>query len=101
MTSPEETIRTELARVNSRLETTPVARIDHAFIEQVRAAAQRIVDLTPDPSRPTGSLLTEVGPTALAAQLTVIVRDYLDMRTAASDDAAVAETLIDLRRSLP
>jgi len=29
------------------------------------------------------------------------VRDYLDMRTAASNDAAVAETLTQLRRSLP
>ena len=101
MTSPEETIRTDLARVTARLETTPIARIDRVLIEQVRAAAQRIVDLTPDPARPTGSRLPEVGPTALAAQLTVIVRDYLNMPTAASEDAAVAEILIDLRRSLP
>lgn len=99
-------IHTELDRITHRLQTMPMARIDESVISMVNAAARRIVDLTRDPARPADASLPRVGPTALAAQLTIVVRDYLENRsdnatTAASEEAAVVETLIDLRRSLP
>jgi len=94
-------IETERDRIVTRLTTLPIGRIDEALIERVRDAAQRIVDLTPDPSRPPSASMPKVGASALGAQVTIAVRDYLDMRTAASNDAAVAETLTQLRRSLP
>ena len=99
-------IQTELNRITHRLQTMPLARIDESVISLVNASARRIVDLTPDPTRPADAVLPLVGPTALAAQLTIVVRDYLDTTsgnetTAASEDAAVVETLTELRRSLP
>ena len=99
-------IQTELNRITDRLQTMPLARIDESVISLVNASARRIVDLTPDPARPTDAVLPLVGPTALAAQLTIVVRDYLEIQsenetTAASVDAAVVETLTELRRSLP
>jgi len=96
-----DAIIVESERVRSRLETMPLSRVDAKAVADVRAAALRIVELTPDPDRPTDAVLPVAGPTALAAQIGVVVRDYLDMRTAASDDAAVAQVLSDLRRSLP
>jgi hypothetical protein len=95
------TIDVELRRVVTRLETTPVARITEDVISLVHTAASDIVGHTPDPDRPGDAALPLVGPTALASQLTIVVQDYWNMRTAASEDAAVAEILIDLRRSLP
>jgi len=94
-------IDVELRRVTNRLETTSVTRLDDNVASLVHSAAARIVRITKDPQRPANSGLPTLGPTALAAQLTIVVNDYLDMRTAASEDAAVAEILIDLRRSLP
>lgn len=96
-----QTIDMELRRVVTRLETTPVARISDEVVALIHAAAAGIVGHIPDPDRPIDAALPPVGPTALAAQLTVVVQDYLNMRTAAPEDAAVAEILIDLRRSLP
>jgi hypothetical protein len=94
-------IEIEADRIVNRLTTMPIGRIDEALIERVRDAAQQIVDLTPDPSRPPSASMPKVGASALGAQVAVAVRDYLDMRTAASDDAAVAKILMQLRRSLP
>ncbi len=97
-------IEVEAERIVNRLTTMPIARIDEALIERVRDAAQRIVQLTPDPARPSNASMPKVGVSALGSQVMVAVRDYLDMRTAASDDAAVAEVaeiLTQLRRSLP
>lgn len=94
-------IDVEADRIVNRLTTMPISRVDEALIERVRDAAQRIVDLTPDPSRPPTAHMPRVGASALGAQVAIAVRDYLEMRTAASDDAAVAEVLTQLRRSLP
>lgn len=94
-------IEIEADRIVNRLTTMPIGRIDEALIERVRDAAQHIVDLTPDPSRPPSASMPKVGASALGAQVAIAVRDYLDMRTAASDDAAVAKILMQLRRSLP
>lgn len=94
-------VEIEADRIVNRLTTMPIGRIDEALIERVRDAAQRIVDLTPDPSRPPSASMPKVGASALGAQVAIAVRDYLDMRTAASDDAAVAKILMQLRRSLP
>ena len=96
-----EEIDVEADRIVNRLTAMPIAKIDEALIERVRDAAQRIVDLTPDPSRPPNASVPRVGASALGAQVAIAVRDYVDMRTAASDDAAVAEILTQLRRSLP
>ena len=96
-----EEVDVEADRIVNRLTTMPIGRIDEALIERVRDAAQRIVDLTPDPSRPPNASMPRVGASALGAQVAIAVRDYVDMRTAASDDAAVAEVLTQLRRSLP
>ena len=96
-----EEITVEADRVANRLTAMPIAKIDEALIERVRDAAQRIVDLTPDPSRPPNASMPRVGASALGAQVAVAVRDYVEVRTAASDDAAVAEILTQLRRSLP
>lgn len=96
-----ELIAVETGRVSSRLESLPLTKMNDDVITHVRAAALRIVAMTPDPERPEDVDLPPAGPTALAAQLSVVVRDYLNMRTAASQDAAVAEVLSDLRRSLP
>ena len=96
-----EEIDVEADRIVNRLTAMPIAKIDEALIERVREAAQRIVDLTPDPSRPPNASMPRVGASALGAQVAIAVRDYVDMRTAASDDAAVAEILTQLRRSLP
>ena len=96
-----EEIDVEADRIVNRLTAMPIAKIDEALIERVREAAQRIVDLTPDPSRPPNASMPRVGASALGAQVAIAVRDYVDMRTAASDDAAVAEILTLLRRSLP
>lgn len=96
-----ESITVELERVATRLDTMPMAKVDDVVCSLVQASAARIVALTHDPHRPDNWQLPLVGPTALAAQMRLVVRDYLDMRTAASEDTAVAQTLIDLRRSLP
>ena len=96
-------ILTELRRIVHRLDTIPATKIDAQLTEQVCAAANAIAQRT-SPNLPT---VPAVGPTALAAQLAVLVRDYLEARdsgetaTAASEDAAVAQILVDLRRSLP
>ena len=96
-----ELVTVEVARVAERLDTLPIAKVDNDVCSRVQDSAARIVALTHDPRRPADWQLPIVGPTALAAQLRLVVRDYLDMRTAAPDDAAVAQTLIALRRSLP
>lgn len=94
-------IDVELRRVVARLESLPVTKIEDGVAQLVQSAAAGIVDHTPDPYRPSDAVIPFVGPTALAAVISVAVRDYLDMRTAASNDAAVAQTLTQLRRSLP
>ena len=96
-----EVVTVEAERVAARLDTMPIAKVDDDVCSRVQECAARIVALTHDPRRPADWRLPVVGPTALAAQLRLVVRDYLDMRTAASEDAAVAQVLIDLRRSLP
>jgi len=102
-----ETIEIESQRIQDRLTVMPLSRADGAVIERVREAAQEIVDIRPDPQLPEGALLPSVGPSALAAQIGLVVRDYLTMQTqrdeqtATSEDVAVAEILIELRRSLP
>jgi hypothetical protein len=96
-----ELLTLEVERVAERLETMPAAKANDDVCSLVQDRAARIVALTPDPRRPADWHLPTLGPTALAAQLRLVVRDYLGMRTAASEDAAVAEILIDLRRSLP
>lgn len=96
-----DVLTVELERVAGRLETMPAAKVDDDVRSLVQDHAARIVALTHDLSRPADWQLPVLGPTALAAQLRLVVQDYLDMRTAASEDAAVAEILIDLRRSLP
>ena len=98
--SREDIVR-ELERVTTRLDTLALTRINEQIITAVHGAASQIVDITDDPHRPHDAKLPRVGPTALSAQLTIVVRDYLATTTAASEDAAVAETLTDLRRSLP
>jgi hypothetical protein len=94
-------LKRELERLANRLETMPASRIDQDVIDRVHATAQRIVALTQGTDRPDTTILPRVEASALAAQLTVVVRDYEETTTAASDDAAVAQYLIDLRRSLP
>ena len=96
-----DSITVELERVAARLDILPITKVDDDVCSLVQASAARIVALTHDPHRPGDWQLPIVGPTALAAQLRLAVRDYLEMRTAASEDAAVAQVLIDLRRSLP
>ena len=96
-----EQLKRELERLANRLETMPASRIDQDVIDRVHATAQRIVALTQGTDRPGTAILPRVEASALAAQLTVVVRDYEETTTAASDDAAVAQYLIDLRRSLP
>ncbi|MGA0184499.1 MAG: hypothetical protein ACO3LL_07160 [Candidatus Nanopelagicales bacterium] len=96
-----EQLERELERLANRLETMPASRIDQDVIDRVHATAQRIVALTQGTNRPDTAILPRVEASALAAQLTVVVRDYQETTTAASDDAAVAQYLIDLRRSLP
>ena len=96
-----ESIIREVDRVAARLDTMPMSKVDDGLCSLVQASAAGIVALTHDPQRPEDWRLPIVGPTALAAQLRLVVRDYLNMRTAASEDAAVAQILIDLRRSLP
>lgn len=96
-----QNIDMELRRVVTRLESTPVSRISDEVVALIHTAAASIVGHTPDPDRPSDAELPPVGPTALASQLMIVVQDYLNMRTAASEDAAVAEVLIELRRSLP
>ena len=96
-----EQLKRELERLANRLETMPASRIDQDVIDRVHATAQRIVALTQGTDRPDTAILPRVEASALAAQLTVVVRDYQETTTAASDDAAVAQYLIDLRRSLP
>ncbi len=96
-----EQLERELERLARRLETMPASRIDEDVIDRVHATAEEIVALTDDPDRPDTAVLLRVEASALAAQLTVVVRDYRETTTAASDDTAVAQHLIDLRRSLP
>ncbi len=96
-----EQLERELERLARRLETMPASRIDEDVIDRVHATAEEIVALTDDPDRPDTAVLPRVEASALAAQLTVVVRDYRETTTAASDDTAVAQHLIDLRRSLP
>jgi len=79
----------------------PMNRVDEAVSLSVRDAAQQIVERTADPTRPDYAQVPIVGASALGAQIAVVVRDYLETTTAASDDAAVAEVLTELRRSLP
>lgn len=94
-------IEVEANRVSTRLQQMPLPRIDDAVAESVRAAAQSIVDLTTEPQRPIAARMPALAPSGLAAQITVVVTDYLNSTTAASEDAAVVEILTDLRRSLP
>ena len=94
-------IEVEASRVSTRLQQMPLQRIDAAVAEMVRAAAQSIVDLTTEPQRPQNARLPVLAPSGLAAQINVVVTDYLTSTTAASEDAAVVEILTDLRRSLP
>lgn len=101
MTEADHVIDVELDRVTARLDTMPVSRLTDEVIQLVHSAASGIVACTPDPDRPEDSAIPRVGPTALASQLVVVVRDYLNKRTAVSEDTAVAEILINLRRSLP
>lgn len=101
MSDDREEIQTECERIVHRLSTMPVTRIDAAVIDAVRLSAQQIVDATTNPQRPPHAQVPAVQPSGLAAQIQVVVRDYLDTQTAASEDAAVAKVLIDLRRSLP
>ena len=96
-----EPLKRELERLANRLETMPASRIDQDVIDRVHATAEQIVALTQGTNRPDTAILPRVEASALAAQLTVVVRDYQETTTAASDDAAVAQYLIDLRRSLP
>lgn len=96
-----EQLERELERLANRLETMPASRIDQDVIDRVHATAERIVALTQGTNRPDTAILPRVEASALAAQLTVVVRDYQETTTAASDDATVAQYLIDLRRSLP
>ena len=79
----------------------PASRIHEDVIDRVHAMAEQIVALTQGTDRPDTAVLPRVEASALAAQLTVVVRDYWETTTAASDDAAVAQYLIDLRKSLP
>ena len=96
-----EQLERELERLANRLETMPASRIDRDVIDRVHATAEQIVALTRGTDQPDTAVLPPVGASALAAQLTVVVRDYWETTTAASDDAAVAQYLIDLGRSLP
>ena len=96
-----EQLERELERLANRLETMPASRIHEDVIDRVHATAEQIVALTQGRDRPDTAVLPRVEASALAAQLTVVVRDYWETTTAASDDAAVAQYLIDLRRSLP
>ena len=96
-----EQLERELERLANRLETMPASRIDRDVIDRVHATAEQIVALTQGTDRPDTVVLPPVEASALAAQLTIVVRDYWETTTAASDDAAVAQYLIDLGRSLP
>ena len=96
-----EQLERELERLANRLETMPASHIHQDVIDRVHATAQQIVALTQGTDRPDTAVLPRVEASALAAPLTVVVRDYWETTTAASDDAAVAQYLIDLRRSLP
>ena len=96
-----ERLERELERLANRLETMPASHIHQDVIDRVHATAQQIVALTQGTDRPDTAVLPRVEASALAAQLTVVVRDYWETTTAASDDAAVAQYLIDLRKSLP
>ena len=96
-----EQLERELERLANRLETMPASRIDQDVIDRVHATAEQIVALTKGTDRPATAVLPRVEASALTAQLTVVVRDYRETTTAAPDDAAVAQYLIDLRRSLP
>lgn len=68
--------------------------------EAIHTCAQKIVDLTHTPTKE----LPTVAPSALSAQLTVVVRDYL--AKVADDfqkhnDSLVTDLLENLRRDLP
>ena len=92
----------ELERLANQLETMPASRINEDVIDRVHETAEQIVALTHGTDRPRyGRSLPRVEASALAAQLTVVVRDYRETTTSATDDAAVAQCLTDLRRSLP
>ena len=96
-----EQLERELERLANRLKTMPASSIHEDVIDRVHATAEQIVALTQGTDRPDTAVLPRVEASALAAQLTVVVRDYWETTTAASDDAAVAQYLIDLRKSLP
>ena len=96
-----EQLERELERLANQLETMPASRLDEDVIDRVHAAAEQIVALTHGSDRPDTVVLPRVEASALAAQLTVVVRDYRETTTAAPGDAAVAQYLMDLRRSLP
>ncbi|MEC7364134.1 MAG: hypothetical protein VYA56_06905 [Actinomycetota bacterium] len=96
-----EPLDRELERLANRLETMPASRIHEDVIDRVHATAEQIVALTQGTDRPDTAVLPRVEASALAAQLTGVVRDYWETTTAASHDAAVAQYLIDLRKSLP
>ena len=96
-----EQLERELERLANRLATMPASHIHQDVIDRVHATAEQIVALTQGTDRPDTAVLPRVEASALAAQLTVVVRDYWETTTAASDDAAVAQYLIDLRKSLP
>ena len=96
-----EQLERELERLANQLETMPASRLDEDVIDRVHATAKQIVALTHGSDRPDTVVLPRVEASALAAQLTVVVRDSRETTTAAPDDAAVAQYLMDLRRSLP
>jgi hypothetical protein len=98
---PREQIDIETNRIVDRLNGLPMNRVNEALQDSVRAAAQQVVDIHADPTRPGSASVPVVGASALGAQIAVVVHDYLETPTAASDDAAVAEVLTELRRSLP
>ena len=101
MNDSRNQIAIECDRIVHRLSTLPLHRIDAAATSSVHAAAQRIVNATPEDARPSSAYLPQVAPTGLSAQLAVVVRDYLNTTTTASEDAAVVKIVTDLRRSLP
>lgn len=95
MTTRDE-IATEVDRIVHRLTTMPLNRLTVNVCDDVRAACQRIVDLTPS-SR--GHALPVPDSTWAGAMVAVVVRDLLD--DPASDLETAHDVLVELRRELP
>lgn len=92
-------ILVELDRITTRVVSLNLTRLGSSAAT-IHLCAQAIVDLTYSPTK----FLPEVSATALAAQLTVVVRDYLTLTAAGSNveaDMRVAGLLKNLRRDLP